>query len=220
MPKNMPRHDDDDRSPAQRMVEDQLLRRDIQDKRVLAAMLDVPREAFVPEEERDEAWDDCALPLPHGQTISQPYMVARSLEVAKLQPTDSVLEVGLGSGYQAAVMSRLCARVVSVDIIAALVETAEQTLKSLGFDNVLARTADGSVGYPEDAPYDAIIVAAGAPDVPDQLIAQLKPGGRLIIPVGTSVQTLTVITRNETGTTTREYDHCMYVPLRGAAGHA
>src|ERR1700749_882979 len=134
---------DDQRSPAQRMIEDQLLRRDIADQRVLAAMLEVPRDAFVPEKDRAKAWADTALPLPHGQTISQPYMVARSLEVADLKPTDSVLEVGLGSGYQAAVMSRLCARVVSVDIIAALVETAEQTLASLGFDNVLARTADG-----------------------------------------------------------------------------
>jgi protein-L-isoaspartate(D-aspartate) O-methyltransferase len=214
----------DERSPAQRMVEDQLVRRDIEDTRVLAAMLEVPRDAFVPEPERAKAWDDTALPLEHGQTISQPYMVARSLEVANLQASDSVLEVGLGSGYQAAVMSRLCARVVSVDIIGALVESAEQTLKSLAYDNVLARTADGSVGYPEYAPYDAIIVAAGAQTVPEQLIEQLKPGGRLIIPVGQSVQTLTVITRDdqasEHGTSKREYDRCMYVPLRGAAGQA
>ena len=208
----------DDRSPARRMVEDQLRRRDIADPRVLAAMLATPRDAFVPEKERGRAWDDTALPLAHGQTISQPYMVARSLEVANLQPTDSVLEVGLGSGYQAAVMSRLCKQVVSVDIIGALVETAEQTLKSLGVDNVLARTADGSIGYPEYAPYDAIIVAAGALDVPEQLIKQLKPGGRLIIPVGQSVQTLTVIKRDEHGTSQREYDQCVYVPLRGAAG--
>lgn len=212
------------RDPAlrrKRMVEEQLVRRGIQSSRVLAAMREVPREAFVPEHERDKAWDDCALPLAHGQTISQPYMVARNVELAELRPSDTVLEVGLGSGYQAAVMSRLCARVVGIELIAELAETAEQTLRSLGYDNVLVRVGDGSVGLPELAPYDCIVVAAGAHSVPGQLVQQLKVGGRLIIPVGTSVQTLTVITRTATGSVKkREFDHCMYVPLRGAAGQA
>lgn len=203
-----------------RMVEEQLVRRGIRDPNVLAAMRDVPREAFVPERERDKAWDDCALPLPHGQTISQPYMVARTVELAQLRPSDTVLEVGLGSGYQAAVMSRLCARVIGVELVAPLAETAEQTLRALGYDNVVVRVGDGSVGLPEFAPYDCIVVAAGAPSVPTQLEQQLKVGGRLIIPVGTSVQTLTMITRTADGSTKQAFDQCMYVPLRGAAGHA
>lgn len=200
------------------MVERQLMRRGIRSPAVLAAMREVPREQFVPEHERAKAYEDSALPLPHGQTISQPYMVARSVELAQLKLTDTVLEVGLGSGYQAAVMSRLCARVVGVEIIAELADTAQRTLSRLGYDNVVVRVADGSIGYPPFAPYDAIVVAAGADTVPDQLIEQLKPDGRLIIPVGPGVQTLTVITRTPTGIAQEQYDQCMYVPLRGAAG--
>jgi protein-L-isoaspartate(D-aspartate) O-methyltransferase len=201
-----------------RMVKEQLVRRGIASPAVLRAMREVPREAFVPEPERTKAWDDCALPLAHGQTISQPYMVARSVELAQLGPDDHVLEVGLGSGYQAAVMSRLCASVIGVEIIEPLAHRAEETLRELGYDNVRVRVADGSVGLPEHAPYDCIMVAAGAPHVPEQLVEQLAPGGRLIIPVGSGVQTLTVITRTPEGPITREYDQCMYVPLRGAAG--
>jgi protein-L-isoaspartate(D-aspartate) O-methyltransferase len=202
------------------MVEEQLMRRGIRDPDVLAAMREVPREAFVPEHERSKAWDDCALPLAHGQTISQPYMVARSVQLAQLKPSDTVLEVGLGSGYQAAVMSRLCARVIGVELIAPLAAAAEQTLRELGYDNVLVRVSDGSVGLPELAPYDCIVVAAGAHSVPEQLVQQLKIGGRLIIPVGASVQTLTAITRTAEGSVKQEFDQCMYVPLRGAAGQA
>lgn len=210
----------DARARRQEMVEHQLVRRGIEDQRVLDAMREVPREAFVPEAERDKAFDDCALPLPHGQTISQPYMVARSVELAQLRPTDTVLEVGLGSGYQAAVMSRLCARVIGVEIIAALAHAAEEALRTVGYTNVIVRISDGSVGLPEFAPYDCIMVAAGALTVPDQLIEQLKPGGRLIIPVGQPMQTLTVITRTPEGIVKQEFDQCMYVPLRGAAGRA
>ena len=202
------------------MVDHQLVRRGIEDPEVLAAMRAVPREAFVPEAERHQAWDDCALPLAHGQTISQPYMVARSVELARLRPSDTVLEVGLGSGYQAAVMSRLCARVIGVEIIAALAHGAEQTLRDVGYDNVIVRISDGSVGLPEFAPYDCIMVAAGASTVPEQLVEQLKPDGRLIIPVGQPMQTLTMITRTPEGVVKQEFDQCMYVPLRGAAGHA
>jgi protein-L-isoaspartate(D-aspartate) O-methyltransferase len=207
-----------ERERREHMVEHQLVRRGIRDPRVLAAMRDVPREAFVPEAERARAWDDCALPLAHGQTISQPYMVARSVELAQLRPSDLVLEVGLGSGYQAAVMSRLCARVIGVEIIAALAHTAEQTLRTVGYDNVSVRVSDGSVGLPELAPYDCIMVAAGAPSVPGQLVEQLKLDGRLIIPVGQPMQTLTVLTRTAQGVVKQEFDQCMYVPLRGAAG--
>jgi len=200
------------------MVERQLRRRGISSPAVLDAMREVPREVFVPSAEQDRAYDDCALPLPHGQTISQPYMVARCVELAALRDSDVVLEVGLGSGYQAAVMSRLCAQVVGVEIIADLAAGAQRALSTLGYDNVRVRVGDGSVGYRPFAPYDAIVVAAGAPRVPDELIEQLKVGGRLVIPVGDETQILSVITRTASGTVTRDYDACVYVPLRGAAG--
>jgi protein-L-isoaspartate(D-aspartate) O-methyltransferase len=201
-----------------RMVETQLRARGIRDEAVLNAMSTIPRELFVPRHERARAYEDNALPIPHGQTISQPYMVARAVELARLSPDDVVLEVGLGSGYQAAVMSRLCARVVGVEIIPELAAHAQQTLTRLGYDNVEARVADGSLGCEEFAPYNAIVVAAGALDVPGQLVQQLTPDGRLVIPVGTPVQTLCVITKTASGTVTEGYDRCVYVPLRGAAG--
>lgn len=213
-----PTEDEELRNRRAFMVDRQLKRRGIRSEAVLRAMLEVPREVFVPAEERDRAYEDCALPLPHGQTISQPYMVARSVELAALSETDVVLEVGLGSGYQAAVMSRLCAKVVGVEIIPELAAGAQRALASLDYRNVVVRVADGSVGYPPFAPYDAIVVAAGAPRVPEQLIEQLKPGGRLVIPVGGETQTLSVVTRTESGTVTRDYDACVYVPLRGVAG--
>ncbi|MEY4579278.1 MAG: hypothetical protein RL701_3981 [Pseudomonadota bacterium] len=202
------------------MVETQLRERGISSPAVLAAMQSVPRELFVPSAERDEAYDDCALPLLYGQTISQPYMVARAAELAELTPDAEVLEVGLGSGYQAAVLSRLCAHVVSIDIIPELTTLAQQTLSQLGYDNVSTRVGDGSLGCAEGAPYDAILVAAAAPEIPAALIDQLKPGGRLVIPVGTKTQQLCVVTRGTSGlcTQTQAYDGCVYVPLRGAAG--
>jgi protein-L-isoaspartate(D-aspartate) O-methyltransferase len=212
-------HDQDANEWRSRMVERQLKRRGIRAEAVLEAMREVPREQFVPIDERDRAYEDCALPLPYGQTISQPYMVARSVELAALSPTDNVLEVGLGSGYQAAVMSRLCDRVIGVEIIPELAASAQRALRSLGYDNVIVRVADGSIGYRPFAPYDAIVVAAGAPQVPAQLLEQLKVGGRLVIPVGGETQTLSVITRTPSGSVTRDYDACVYVPLRGAAGH-
>lgn len=202
------------------MVEHQLVRRGITDRNVLAAMREVPREVFVPEAEREKAWDDCALPLAHAQTISQPYMVARSVELAQLRETDLVLEVGLGSGYQAAVMARLCARVIGVEIISDLAQAAAETLRATGCNNVLVRVSDGSIGLPELAPYDCIMVAAGAPSVPAPLVQQLKLGGRLVIPVGHPMQTLTVLTRTENGVVKQTFDQCRYVPLRGAAGQA
>jgi len=201
-----------------RMVEYQLRDRGIRDEAVLNVMRTIPRELFVPRHERARAYEDGALPLPQGQTISQPYMVARAVELARLSPDDVVLEVGLGSGYQAAVMSRLCARVVGVEIIPELAEHAQRTLARLGYDNVEVRVADGSLGCPEFAPYNAIVVAAGALHVPSQLVEQLTVDGRLIIPVGSPVQTLCVITRTAHGTVTEAYDKCVYVPLRGAAG--
>ena len=199
------------------MIDDQLVRRGVVDPRVLDAMREVPREAFVKPSDRGRAYSDCALALDHGQTISQPYMVARAIELAALQPHHVALDVGLGSGYQAAVMSRLCARVVGIELLPELAEDARQRLVALGFDNVSVYCGDGSLGLAEHAPYDAILVAAAAPHIPAQLIAQLRVGGRLVIPVGPKrMQTLTVVTRTEDGVTTEEYDHCVYVPLLGA----
>jgi protein-L-isoaspartate(D-aspartate) O-methyltransferase len=202
------------------MVDLQLRQRGIADETVLNAMWRVPREAFVPAAERARAYADNALPLGHGQTISQPYMVARTAELARLRPSDVVLEVGLGSGYQAAVLSQLCAHVVGIELLPELAQQAERILDEQGFDRVSVVVGDGSLGHAALAPYDAIVVAAGAPRVPEQLLTQLKPGGRLVIPVGNETrQVLCVIERTATGSVTSEYDACVYVPLRGVAGH-
>jgi len=203
------------------MVEEQLRPRGVRDQAVLEAMRAVPRDAFVPEAEQARAYADNALPLGHGQTISQPYMVARAAELARLSAHDNVLEVGLGSGYQAAVLSRLCAHVVGIELLPELAQRAERTLRKLGFDNISVQVGDGSLGHAPCAPYDAIVVAAAAARVPQALIDQLALGGRLVMPVGgEALQTLTVITRHARGISTHEYDACVYVPLRGAAGRA
>jgi protein-L-isoaspartate(D-aspartate) O-methyltransferase len=203
----------------ERMIGDQLVPRGVADPRILNAMCEVPREAFVNPADRSRAYSDCALALGHGQTISQPYMVARAAELADLKPTDIALDVGCGSGYQAAVLSRLCARVIGIELVPELARDAERRLKELGFDNVRVHVGDGSVGLPEFAPYDAIVVAAAARHVPKQLVEQLRVGGRLVIPVGTGkLQVLTVVTKTETGTEIEEYDNCVYVPLLGAGG--
>lgn len=199
-----------------RMVDTQLRARGIVDARVLAAMGTVPRETFVPEALVSQAYDDCALPIGHGQTISQPYMVARSLEVAALRPADRVLEVGAGSGYQAALLGHLCARVVGVELVEALARSAEQRIADLGLANVRIVQSDGSRGWPFEAPYDAILVAAGGPRVPDALVAQLAEGGRLVIPLGPShVQTLTVLRKHGEQIARTTHEACVFVPLLG-----
>ena len=166
------------------MVEHQLRRRGITDSRVLDAMGEVPREAFVPDTRRRDAYADGALALSHGQTISQPLMVAMSVEALKLNDDETVLEVGAGSGYQAAILSKLAKKVFAIEIIPELVANARRVLDSLGIDNVEIICADGRKGWPEGAPYDGIVVAAAAEEVPPALIEQLKEGGRLVIPVG------------------------------------
>jgi protein-L-isoaspartate(D-aspartate) O-methyltransferase len=199
------------------MVEQQLRRRGIVDERVLAAMRVVPREAFAPE--NADAYADRAWPIDHGQTISQPYMVARALELARVQPTDRALEVGLGSGYQAAVLARLCMHVIGVEIVPELAAHAKETLGRIGENRVDVRQGDGSLGFAPGGPYDVILVAAGAPSVPDALVAQLAPGGRLVIPVGNEqMQHLLLLEHAADGTRTSEHDACAYVPLRGAHG--
>ena len=196
------------------MVEHQLRRRGIADRRVLAAMGAVPREAFVPDAYKKAAYADGALPLSHGQTISQPLMVAMSVEALKLQGDETVLEIGAGSGYQAAILSKLANKVYGIEIIPELVAKARRSLESLGIDNVEIICADGRKGWPEGAPYDGIVVAAAAEEVPPALIEQLKEGGRIVIPVGGRWgQALEVSRKHEGKLETEELCRCIFVPL-------
>lgn len=196
------------------MVEHQLRRRGIGDSRVLAAMGEVPREAFVPEAEKRYAYVDGALPLSHGQTISQPLMVAMSVEALRLQGDETVLEIGAGSGYQAAILSKLAKKVYAIEIIPDLVANARRVLDSLGIDNVEIICADGRKGWPEGAPYDGIVVAAAAEEVPPALVEQLKEGGRLVVPVGGRWgQALQTSRKRHGKLETEELCRCVFVPL-------
>ena len=203
------------------MVATQLRARGIQDPRVLAAMAAVPRHLFVPPELATEAYSDYALPLSHGQTISQPYMVARCCELAELRPGARVLEVGAGSGYQAAVLARLASQVISLELVPALAQQAQLNLRAAGVANVQVLAGDGSLGYPQAAPYDAILVAAAAPRPPQTLVDQLAPQGVLVIPVGDrDRQLLMQIRRTPAGPQQRAADACIFVPLLGQEGFA
>lgn len=169
---------------------------------VLAAMAAVPRHAFVPDDQRTSAYRNRPLPVGHGQTISQPFIVAMMTELLRVKPSDRVLEVGTGSGYQAAVLAKLAREVYSIEIVRPLGETAAAALKREGFDNVTTKIGDGYQGWAEHAPFDGIMVTAAPDHVPPALIDQLKPGGRLVIPVGEVVQDLMVVEKKEDGTTT------------------
>jgi protein-L-isoaspartate(D-aspartate) O-methyltransferase len=168
----------------QRMVEQQLKARGIKDERALAAMAKVPREEFVPADARVEAYEDGPLPIGYEQTISQPYIVAFMTEQLRSKPSDRVLEIGSGSGYQAAILAELVADVYTIEIVEPLAKTAEATLQRLGYKNVHLKVGDGYLGWPEEAPFDAIIVTCAPDKVPQPLIDQLKDGGRMVIPVG------------------------------------
>ncbi len=198
-----------------RMVE-RLREQGIQDPLVLAAMNEIPRHLFVQEGLQSRAYEDTPLPIGEGQTISSPYTVARSCELAcQGRPLDKVLEIGGGCGYQAAVLSRLAKRVISLERIAKLVGKARLNLDRLRIRNVLVKVADGSRGYPREAPYDAIVVAAAMPFIPPELIAQLKPGGRLIAPVGQGEdQRLMMVEAREEGLLEKELEAVKFVPLR------
>lgn len=195
------------------------LRKSIKDQRVLAAIGRVAREAFVPEDRRAEAYANRALPIGHGQTISQPLMVALMLQEAALNGDERVLDVGTGSGYQAALLAELAASVVGVELVPALVERARRALEGQGYTNVSVHQAGTELGRPEDAPYDVIIVAAAAPRVPQSLVAQLVPGGRIVVPVGDrGGQELIVVEKRPEGLTVRRRGKCSFVPLVGKEG--
>jgi len=198
-----------------RMVNEQLKARDIRNERVLDAMLNVPRHLFIPESGRDGAYGDFPVPIGHGQTISQPYIVAFMTQALDVGPGHRVLEIGTGSGYQAAVLSLLAKEVFSIEIIEPLAGRARATLLDLGYRNVQVRTGNGYVGWPEYAPYDRIIVTAAPEEVPPALVEQLKIGGLMAIPVGVGDQELRILRRVPTGVETITTLPVRFVPMTG-----
>jgi protein-L-isoaspartate(D-aspartate) O-methyltransferase len=203
-----------------RMVDEQLRARDIVDERVLQAMERVPREAFLPEEERRQAYEDSALPIGEGQTMSQPYMVARICQELGLRGNERVLDVGTGSGYQAAVLAELAREVDTIERVAPLAEAAELALERTGYgDRVHVHVGDGTLGLPDRAPFDAIAVAAAAPELPPSLYDQLALRGRVVLPLGTLTdQSLAVIVRSPEGPAVLRSVPCRFVPLLGREG--
>jgi protein-L-isoaspartate(D-aspartate) O-methyltransferase len=203
-------------------VESQLRQRGIRDERLLAAMSRVPRHEFVSQQNWNEAYSDHPVPIAEKQTTSQPYMIAAMVQAAQIKAEDRVLEIGAGSGYQTAVLAEMASQVFAVERYASLAEAAQKTLDRLGYRNAKIVTGDGSLGLPEAAPFDAIIVSAAAPRIPQALIDQLAICGRLLIPVGEAdQQVLQLVQRNADGTTTvRTLEGCRFVPLVGEQGFA
>ncbi len=200
-----------------RMVVEQIAARGVNDTRVLEAMRKVPRHEFVPEAYRDMAYQDSPLPIGYGQTISQPYIVAYMTEQLGVSEKDTVLEIGTGSGYQAAILAELAAQVYTIEIVPELAEMAARVLKKLGYDNVEVRVGDGYQGWPEHAPFDAIILTAAPPRVPQPLLDQLKVGGRLIAPVGEDYQELVLIEKGKDQYYRKNLIPVRFVPMTGEA---
>lgn len=203
----------------QRMVEEQIVGRGVKDQRVLAVMRKVPRHVFLPEAMRNMAYADNALPIGENQTISQPYMVALMSELLGLSGTERVLEIGTGSGYQAAVLAELSSKVYTVERVKTLADKARTVLDRLGYRSVAIKVYDGTYGWKEMSPFDAIMVTAGSPEIPAPLVEQLRIGGRMVIPIGDrSGQRLVKLNRTAEGPDIQTTIPCMFVPLIGAHG--
>jgi len=201
------------------MVAEQLIGRGIADKRVLEAFRKVPRHEFVPENLRTSAYSDYPLPIGNGQTISQPYMVALMTECLGLEGDEKVLEIGTGSGYQLAILAELCHEVYSVERFEELAQNSKEVMTRLGYNNFKIKVSDGTLGWEEFAPYDGVIVTAGAPGIPESLAAQTKEGGRIVIPIGSEFsQVLTVAEKKGRAVNARPVCGCMFVPLVGKDG--
>lgn len=211
------RADDSRRAERERMIETQIATRGVNDVRVLRALRDVPRHEFVPEEHREHAYQDWPLPIGFRQTISQPYIVALMSQVLELRGDETVLEIGTGSGYQSAVLARLAKEVYTIEIVPELGERAKRDLARLGFGSVHVRVGDGYQGWPEHAPFDAIIVTAAPGHVPQPLIDQLAVGGRMVLPVGRSSQELLLIRRTPQGIEREKLIDVRFVPMTGEA---
>ncbi len=197
------------------MVERQLQARDVRDPRVLDAMRKVPRHLFVPEAERDGAYGDYPLPIGYGQTISQPYIVGFMTQAIDVRPTDRVLEIGTGSGYQAAILGELAKEVYTIEIVDELAARARKTLASLGYMNIQVRAGNGYLGWPEQAPFDRIMVTAAPEEVPPALVEQLKTGGLMAIPVGDVIQELRILRKTDKGLETIDTLPVRFVPMTG-----
>jgi len=201
------------------MVKTQLMSRGIFDKLVLDAMKKVPRECFLPKDLEGSAYDDCALPIGEGQTISQPYMVAIMTEKLGLSGGEKVLEIGTGSGYQAAILAEIASEVITIERIPSIAERSRKLFDELGYKNIKVIVGDGTLGMPEEAPFGGVIVTAGAPSIPKPLTEQLSDGGRLVIPVGeTFEQTLTIVTKHGNKLDVERSIGCVFVPLVGKYG--
>ena len=210
-----PAHDTEAERRA-RMVETQIVARGVRDARVLAAMRDVPRHLFVDPAMRDRAYEDHPLPIAGNQTISQPYIVALMTELLEVRPTDRVLEIGTGSGYQSAVLSKLAREVYTIEILPELARAAGETLRRLHYENVTVKEGDGYRGWPEHAPFDAVIVTAAPDRIPQPLLDQLAPGGRMVIPVGSFFQELKVLTKDKNGKISeKDILPVRFVPMTG-----
>jgi len=199
------------------MVEKTIVSRGISDSLVLDAMLSVPRHRFVPSEYREMAYNDSPVPIGEGQTISQPYIVALMTELAGISPQSEVLEIGSGSGYQAAILGEIADSVFTIEIIPELAKRASSILDSLEYDNIVTRCGDGYSGWPDKAPFDAIIVTAAPDHIPQPLVDQLKVGGRMIIPVGSKYQQLKIVIKTEHGDTVENNIPVRFVPMTGKA---
>jgi protein-L-isoaspartate(D-aspartate) O-methyltransferase len=202
-----------------RMVDEQLVERKISDRRILNAFLKVERHRFVPEELKVNAYADCPLPIGHAQTISQPYIVALMTEALNLKQEDKVLEIGTGSGYQTAILAELCKEVISIERLPSLAKDAESLLNELGYANVRVAAGDGTLGYPDESPFDKVIITAATPIVPTPLIEQLRDPGRLVAPLGERFsQILTAIDKKAGKLEHTQICACVFVPLVGKYG--